>query len=130
MKKIKKVLTTVWNTTKSIIKRFPETLAIPFVLLLVLNAGWFIRENIDETAGVLDPAYLQSIVYASLALLVGSFMAFIGIKLNFKNSWKAYIKSQDTSEALSSNERFSLQWFFVIFISIMLVFAVLVSAFA
>lgn len=130
MKKAKQILNIIWSTSKATIKRYPEVLAIPFVLLLVLNSGWFIRQNIDESAGVLDPAYLQSIIYAALALLVGSLMAFIGIKLNFKNSWKAYVKSQDTSEPLSSNERFSLQWFFVVFISIILVFAVLVNAFA
>lgn len=125
--KIKIRFSKLWKEIVNLVAAYPELLAIPVLFFVIMRAGKFIRENIDETAAILDAGVLSNLLYAALALLVASIMAFIGIKLNFKQAWNSYKKSQ-ALEVLSSNERSSLHWFYILFISIIAVFAALVNA--
>jgi hypothetical protein len=74
---------------KEIAKEFPEIVALPIALILFWFAPNLIR-SIDPAAVELSIDVVQFNIYAGVSVLVANFMAFMGVRFNFKNLYKSY----------------------------------------
>ena len=79
------------------LKEWKEELAGILLALLLFLVSPFLLRLLDPTAGAYDAGVLHIIVFSLVALLTFSFLAWVGIKLNFKEVFD-YLQTDFTKD--------------------------------